>query len=142
MAFRGLAIFVISLVGIESAYAGTCVKYEPAVISLTGIVLPKQFYGPPNYGEDPAHDEKGIAAILKLDEPVHVCGTRDNEANPAAAEAVSQMQMVFHTAPYGRQWNGKYVVVTGTLFPAITGHHHTSVLIDVSQIHLAGREKP
>jgi len=46
--------------------------------------------------------------------------------------------MVFHEPPYGKQWNGKRVTVTGELFPAETGHHYTPVLIDVSEIHAEG----
>lgn len=34
-----------------------------------------------------------------------------------------------------RRQMGKRVLVTGTLFHAITGHHRTKVLIDVASIH-------
>lgn len=139
---RKVIIFLIFLTGIEPANAGTCVKYESATVSVTGIVSPKQFYGPPNYGEDPVQDEKEIVAVLKLDDPIRACEARGNEIDRETVQTVNQMQMVFHSAPYGRQWNGKRVVVTGTLFPAVTGHHHTPVLIDVVQIQLTGRENP
>jgi hypothetical protein len=42
----------------DLAPANKCAKYEPAVVTLKGVVNIVQAYGPPNFGEDPAHDAK------------------------------------------------------------------------------------
>jgi hypothetical protein len=114
----------------SSASDASCLKYEPAKVSLIGLVEPKIFYGPPNYGENPSMDKKEVVAVLKLDWPLETCGDRGGRGSKA-------LQMVFHKAPYGKPWNGKRVAVTGKLFPAEAGHHYTPILIDVSEIHLA-----
>ena len=44
---------------------------------------------------------------------------------------VSEMQMVFADYPFGAQWHGKRVIVTGKLFHAFTSAHRTKVLIMV-----------
>ncbi|HEY4124353.1 MAG TPA: DUF4431 domain-containing protein [Rhizomicrobium sp.] len=105
---------------------------------MVGVVEPKMFYGEPNYGENPVTDEKDVVAILTLDKALETCGAPNNQYDRRTTAA---LQMVFHEPPYGKQWNGKRVEVTGKLFPAETGHHYTPVLIDVSDIHLV-RARP
>jgi hypothetical protein len=117
----------------SSASDASCLKYEPAKVSLVGLVEPKIFYGPPNYGENPSMDKKEVVAVLKLDWPLETCSGLNGDHDGRGSKA---LQMVFHKPPYGKQWNGKRVVVTGNLFPAERGHHYTPILIDVSEIHL------
>lgn len=110
-----------------------CVKLDIQQVRLAGTVTPVLFYGPPNYGEDPVHDAKEVAAVLKLDQPISICP--DLSANSAPPDSpVQETQMIFRDPPYGRQWNGKRVIASGTLFAAQTGHHHTPVMFDVRDV--------
>jgi hypothetical protein len=47
-------------------------RYEPAVVKLSGILVMDAYYGPPNYGEEPETDPIEQNWTLKLDQPVDV----------------------------------------------------------------------
>jgi Domain of unknown function (DUF4431) len=98
--------------------------FEPAVVTLRGKVTTIVKYGPPGYGESPEIDALEIPIVLVLPLPVRV------------AEAVTNLthiQLVFDTNrfPNYRTYIGKQVVIKGKLFEAVTGHHHTPVLLEV-----------
>ena len=114
--------------------------YEPEKVSITGTIVSRTFFGPPNYGENPKTDSKESQYILVLDTPIDVVG--DNKYNEAE-RGVKQITLVVHDfkATPVRPWLGKRVTIEGTLFHAITGHHHTKVLIEVSTIGAAKRSK-
>jgi hypothetical protein len=89
-------------------------------------------YGPPNFGEDPVHDAKETYWRLDLKEPICVKGDDPKADTPdiEAASGVRHLQIVYLNGyPKGGGWVGRRVIVTGTLSHAITGHHHTTVLI-------------
>ena len=136
MAKRFALVAVFLTVFSVNGQAADCLKYQPASVELSGIVVPTMFYGPPNFGEDPKHDRKDIAAVLVLDKKICVTGTDDNEKN------VSRMQMVFQEPPYGKQWNGKHVRVSGSLYHSDNALQYTNVLIWVVGVQpLAGAVK-
>ncbi len=127
----GVSLSLALVSGCANPLFADCLKYDPASITLTGRVIVEPFFGPPSYGKIPARDEKMHEPILKLAEPVCV------DAMPKAAydfrgeKNVSEMQMVFADYPFGAQWHGKRVIVTGKLFHAFTSAHRTKVLIMV-----------
>src|SRR5690349_21402036 len=59
-------LLAISLMLCASTQALGCEKYNTPGVTLTGTVKIKTFYGPPNYGEQPATDSKEQQAILLL----------------------------------------------------------------------------
>src|SRR5882724_9525910 len=77
-----------SLFALVFATAGNaqCLKYPPDTATVTGVVHLKTFFGPPGYGEDPAHDRKETQALLTLDEALcidrgHDDGLEEPETN-------------------------------------------------------------
>ncbi|GAB1596434.1 DUF4431 domain-containing protein [Lysobacter claricitrinus] len=109
-----------------AARAG-CLRYEPDVVTLSGTLLTRTFYGPPNFGEDPATDSKERQVLLRLDAPICTITSADRED---VAEADQRDVTLVQTDLDLRPYIGKHVRVQGTLFHAITAHHHTSVLIE------------
>lgn len=115
-------------------------QYEPAVVSLKGVLLIKSAYGPPGYGENPLTDEKIKYLVLKLDTPINVKGDRDpNSVNLGTYTNISEIQLVLFDDQMHKSANSKInkkVVIKGTLFEKHTGHHYTDVLMIVQQIEL------
>ena len=111
--------------------APACLPYGPVPVTLHGTVQRVKAYGPPGFGETPRQDSREDFDGLKLDQPLCTIadarGTQDAEAN------IPLLQMLFDQGhPALRP--GQRIVVTGTLFHADTGHHHTSVLIEVASL--------
>ena len=134
MTFRSILILA-SLLVVQSVYAADTFKFEPAVVNLTGKLIKKEFFGPPGYGEDPKTDSKEHAAILLLSQPIRVVAGKDDQFNETRKN-VKEVQLInvkrITLSPYIQ----KKVKVTGKLSSAITGHHHTDVLIEIDTIEL------
>lgn len=115
------------------------VHYGPEKVAVTGKVVSRTFYGPPGYGENPKTDSRESQYLLLLDRPIDVLSTPEFETE----RGVKQITLVvvdFKATPV-RPWLHQRVTIEGTLFHAITGHHHTRVLIEVSTIGAATRGK-
>lgn len=107
--------------------------YEPQEVELSGTLTERIFYGPPGYGEDPKHDTKEQATVLKLEGPITVI-PEGRDATNERHDNVSEVQVVnMKHLPLAALFEKK-VKVSGTLFSAITGHHHTDVLINAEEI--------
>jgi hypothetical protein len=56
-------------------------------------------YGPPNYGEDPAHDAKEIYWYLELDDPICVNGkkqhSKEHSEEMQGENNLRQLQIVY-----------------------------------------------
>ena len=107
-----------------------CLSYEPATVTLKGKITRTTFAGPPNYESIKKGDEPETYWILHLTSTVCVSGD-EPEKN------VSDIQLVFiDDKQYARYKDllGKQVVANGKLFHAISGHHHTNVLLKVEEI--------
>ena len=126
--------------GSSRSTSAQCLKYWPAVITVTGTLRSQVFPGPPNYESIKRGDRKERAIILKLTAPTCTTpndppqGLDDPETN------VREMQLVVTKSAHWKTVErrlGKRVVVTGTLFHAHTGHHRTKVLIEVASIRAA-----
>jgi hypothetical protein len=109
-------------------------KYEPEKVTLTGRVVYRTFYGPPNYGETPKLDSRETQPILLLDAPVDVIGTAGtaNDEFNQTERGVKAITLVSDRSL--RSLTRQRVVVQGTLFHAHTGHHHTKVLMATSSV--------
>jgi hypothetical protein len=116
---------------------GACLAFEPQVVTLQGKLSAHQFYGPPGYGEEPATDSRERGYVLDLVSPICVKGNPGSDLN---AETVRKVRHVQVGPGRGKTWKdlesqvGKLVLMRGTLSSAITGHHHTPVLMDVTEI--------
>jgi uncharacterized protein DUF4431 len=115
--------------------------YEPDRVTLVGKVVSRTFYGPPNYGEDPATDSKEDQYVLILDAPIDVIGSTDPiDKTERGVKNLTLVVFDFKANPV-ESLIGKRVEVQGTLFHAHTGHHHTRVLIEVESIRAVRRSK-
>jgi hypothetical protein len=134
--FAPIIIDVENLSKITEATRSDCVDYEPKSVTLTGTITRHMAYGPPNYGEDPAHDEKGIYWRLDLDRPVCVNANQGYDLDMVMERHVTSLQIVYENGyPPRKGWVDHRVSITGKLFHAFTAHHHTDVLIIVDEEH-------
>jgi hypothetical protein len=112
-----------------SASAAECEKYKVLTTRLSGAIHIETFFGPPNYGESPETDSKEQQAILRLIKPLCTVASEDDSAERDQVEVT--------LAPMGeinlQAFVGKRVMVSGSLFHGFTAHHHTPVLIAISQ---------
>ena len=127
------------LASTQIAVAG-CVEFNKQTVALHGRVVPTQFYGPPNFGEYPKHDRRDIVAVLVLDRPIWTCDVPVNEVGHGGRYQARKLEMVFSEAPYGKQWNGKRVVATGTLYPWDNAIQYTPVLLWIKNVVAEGKQ--
>ena len=131
--------FVFLLVVEATAVAATqspCLKYEPAVVSLSGTLISRTFAGPPNYESISKGDRPERALLLLLDEPVCVEGDQASALSQETELGVVLVQI----GPPDSGWKfvGRRVLITGTLMHRHTGHHRTAVLLNLKEV----RAKP
>lgn len=105
----------------SSTFAFGCIEPNDAKVELIGEVKIEVFPGRPNYESIKNGDEPESAWILTIESPICVNG-------------FDKKQYKFHLFWLGTkkhiQTPGKYKI-TGKTMAAHTGHHHTSVLIEV-----------
>jgi len=111
-------------------------SYEPTVVTVVGVVVSDTFAGPPNYESIQAGDEPEVYWVLTPPSPIFVLGLPNDDLNVSESN-ISALQLVFADVndynKYRKFLNSK-VKVTGTLFHAISGHHHTKVLLAVTNM--------
>jgi len=116
-------------------------RYEPAIVELSGTVSMQEAFGPPGYGETPAQDRREKYLLLTLDTPICVTGDPASAANAQGESNVKAVQMVYGVNhPFQQEWVNRHVSVTGTLSHAVTGHHRTPVLVQVTATRLTGSD--
>lgn len=108
-----------------------CVRYEPDTVRIIGILERHMYYGAPGFGEDPKHDKKEVGFYLDL--PTPICTAPGADDIDRAKTGIRRIQLALDRPGYVRlrPFLGKKVTLRGTLFGAITGHHHTPVLLSV-----------
>src|SRR5689334_16494021 len=129
-----LLILALMLVAPTARSQDNCLNYEPDVMTITGTIKTRVAPGPPNYESVAKGDTPEKIWLLQLTSRICVAAKDD----AAAENNVTDLQLVF---PEGqkqydeyRSFKGRRVSVTGTLFHAETGHHHTRVLLTVTSI--------
>lgn len=130
--FACLAVWGMA-VGVAGGVAAESLRYEPAVVRLAGFLSVEKHFGPPGYGEDPKHDSVEEALILVLDGWAEVQGDPKGGGNTESFSDVQRIQVVILDQDNRMLWRmiGQHVALEGTLFQAVTGHHHTRVLMTV-----------
>jgi len=127
-----LSTVLLLLVG-TSAHASECLTYSnPA--TLQGVLSRHTFPEQPNYESIAKGDAKATYLFVSPDKTFCVAEGRNTDSLEPAEPQVSQVQLVFPdgTISYQRlrPYLGKEVVCRGSFFHAITGHHHSPVLLD------------
>ena len=111
-----------------------CLSYEPSLVKLEGKLTRKTFPGPPNYESVRRGDRPETYWLLNLERPLCVDQDPKNADLNGAQKDIRIVQLVIDRKVYQAHAGliGTHVVVTGTLFGAISGHHHTPVLLSVA----------
>ena len=115
------------------ASAQACLSYDDAGVQLRGKLGRKTFPGPPNYESVRRGDKPETYWILHLAKPI--CTTAN--ADDGAESNVTDLQLILSPKDYAlfkKLLGRKDVLVSGKLMHAITGHHHTPVLMEVRVI--------
>ena len=104
------------------------------------MLYKKSFPGPPNYTDIKQGDKEEIVWLIKT--PRGFC-VNDN-GDDWAGKLVNQTDVQLVILPKLIDWYetkksilGQRAIVTGTLFPQMSGHHRTEVLITVESLEKA-----
>lgn len=123
----------------EAPQVSACLPYEPGIVSLSGTLVRLDFPGPPNYESIEHGDARETTWLLRLDRAA--CTEAGKNDNEPARLGLDRMQLVFLDGARDfekyRPLMGKHVTARGTLFHQLTGHHHTEVLLTVSELAAA-----
>ncbi|MYM33374.1 DUF4431 domain-containing protein [Duganella sp. FT94W] len=115
-----------------SASAADCLPYEPAAVSLSGLLHRATFPGRPNFENIATGDQPETGFYLTLKQPI--CTRGDHDPNSTPHDAVREVQLVLTEKQYAalRPQLGQTVQLKGQLFSSFSGHHHTDVLLRVA----------
>jgi hypothetical protein len=125
-------LLVALLLSGATAHAAPCLSYSGEV-TLRGLLTQHTFPEQPNYESIAKGDAK--ATYFFISPRTHFCVAEgaNSEGLEPAVEEVERVQLVFlgEKDSYGplRPYLGKQVVCRGSLFHAISGHHHSPVLL-------------
>lgn len=87
-------------------------------------------YGPPNFGETPAIDQKRSVPFLIIDRPIDICANTTDEFGQGPLSGVSKIQVVY-PINYDRSRAGQGSI-RGELQRANNAFHYTPVILIVS----------
>jgi hypothetical protein len=111
--------------------------FEPCISVITGKLKVEMYYGPPNYGETPSTDSKEYSYVFYPDKAIDVI-QRDSSNSSNYSDKTTRNVKKFQLAPTGNitlhPYVNKKLKITGEFFGAITGHHHTDVLMSVEKV--------
>jgi len=139
MTFPSLLFLVLAVVpaitGAKSqTQSPTCLRYEPGTVDVTGTLTRMTFPGRPNYASIKEGDEPESGFYLQLSTAICTIGSADSaNDNNGSLEGIHLVQLVLDSAGYTRlrPQLGRKITLRGTLFAALSGHHHAPVLLRV-----------
>ncbi len=122
-----------------SPLVGQCLTFEPDTVRLAGVLTVGVFPGRPNYEDTLKGDEPEHPYILSLASKICVSGDSTSDLNREDQSGIQNVQLIFLEALPRDIGSlvGKRVILIGTLTTAISGHHHTPVLLIVSRLRAA-----
>lgn len=125
---------ILALICSIPAYGESCLKYEPENVSLSGNLQKEVFPGAPNFESIEDGDTPETYYILHLSTSICVSPSQD-EVNSFESD-VYKVQLALQPSQDQalKSKLGSSIALTGTLFHQISGHHHTKVLMTVSDI--------
>ena len=131
------------LLGLQAAWAqaGSCERYRQPM-SMRGWLVRRTFAEQPNYESIAGGDRAATYYFLSLRRPVCVDAGLDELGPQAAEEGIPEVQLVFSAGAAAfevlRPYLGKTVECRGRLQHAVTGHHHSLVLLAGADCHAVG----
>ena len=109
-----------------------CLRYDKEIRGLRGILQIRVFFGPPNYGDNPNTDSRETQAVLFLTKAI--CTVKDEGSDDTNEANQFELTLVPNQKVRLSGLAGRSVIVSGKLFGAHTGHHHTPLLLSLSSI--------
>lgn len=133
MGKRILLLLIATLIADAAGAAQQCLTYEPTVVTLSGTLVRKTFPGPPNFESVENGDRAETGYYLQLAPSICTQAATDDDAGDH--DGVKEIQLVLSGPQYDalRPKLGARVTLTGSLFEAHSGHHHTPVLLMVRE---------
>jgi hypothetical protein len=127
--------FILALMLISLPILPECLQYEPASNNLCGKIVRLTYPGPPNYESVKAGDLPETYWYLFLDNAVCVAQAPADDVN-VSEKSIREIQLVLSDKQYQEYKSliGKRACVVGSLFHAISGHHHRAVLLTVKEM--------
>ncbi|MFL5815571.1 MAG: DUF4431 domain-containing protein [Bdellovibrionia bacterium] len=134
--------FLLILFACPSLASNQVLTYGPSIVELTGTLDLQTFPGPPNYESIKNGDEIERHFYLKLDKAVDVLpkGASSEIENPEKERNVRIIQLSISEEDdklwdsFRKVGKGAHVKIQGTLFHRFTGHHHSRILMVVSNM--------
>jgi hypothetical protein len=116
--------------------AAPCLNYSEEVI-LQGAIKRQIFPEQPNYESIAKGDAK--ASYFFISPHKSFCVLKGSDLTEEAEQGVKEVQLIFSEPKKSyrqlRPYLGKEVKCSGQFFHAISGHHHSSVLLDKAVCH-------
>jgi hypothetical protein len=114
--------------GADAGATATCFSYTER-LTLSGKLSIETYPGPPNYESVARGDEPETVLVLLLPKPI--CMEANRADKSGLDQAVSGVQAVQLAATSKRLGvtPGQAVRVSGNVFEAHTGHHHTPIVL-------------
>ena len=136
---RRFLIYLLFMLGAISHLLGQtaeprCLSYEPQATTIQGRLVRRAYPGPPDYTSISSGDQAETYWLVKLPQPACVNEDKSDADLSPAQSNLTLVQLVFTDPSEYKVYAsfvGKQVVAKGTLFGAISGHHHTPVLLTV-----------
>jgi hypothetical protein len=139
-AIKMLVVFLLMVMASEaqSTMSSACLAYGPAITVVSGTLARKSFPGQPNYENVHKGDAKETYWFVELLKPICVYEDKNEPDLNPLQKGVHSIQLVLSPRDYDlyKGLVGKPVLATGKLFGAISGHHHTPVLLATSSMKL------
>ena len=141
--FAHYLLLILTIFSSTSAFALvdiSCFKYEPATVTLVGVLESKVYPGLPNFLSIESGDAPETGYFIELKPPI--CTITKEESWMLGHQRISEVQLAVSKLQYDQLATsiGGVISVKGSLFEAFNGHHHTPVLMDVKTFE--GTEKP
>ncbi len=138
--FTFLLLFLFSC---ASLAANQVLTYGPSVVELKGTLDLQTFPGPPNYESIAGGDRIERHFYLKLNRPIDVLPKTGENSGVENAEEERNVKIIQLSISEERLWSrfrklgeGGSVKLRGTLFHRFTGHHHSRVLMVVTDMQI------
>jgi len=115
----------------SAALAADCHAFETETVTLTGTLYPDTFPGAPNYEDVTQGDEAEVGFYLAVPEPL--CMVANDEFETSSDQRLDYLQLILDQKGYDQlrpylMSEGK-LTLKGTITGALTGHHHTPLLL-------------
>lgn len=142
--FATLCLILLIFIATPLSASEKVYRYDPQVVSLTGVLDTRIYPGAPNYESVKKGDRPNKVWLLKLPQPISM----DPGPEPASFEretGIKEIHIIL-TDLKGekalKKHKGETITLTGTIIHAHTIHHPLPLLMDVQSYKLHSPKRP